>query len=235
MERSEDGKVACGKAAERAAAANGLPHRAPSPSRPLLDTATQGKLADFQALLLRWNSRINLVAEAAPEIIRIRHLDDSLQLLPLIPAGTGPVADLGSGGGLPGLVLAIASPRPIHLIESDRRKAGFLTEAAAQLGLRHVTIHATRIEAARLPPIAVLTARALAPLPALLAHATRLLAPGGVALFPKGRTATAELTDAARAWTFRAERFASRTDPEATILRLTDIQPRDLRQAAPDA
>ncbi len=196
-----------------------------APPMPTLDAAAEAKLDAYLGLLILWNSRINLVAERDPAALRARHLADSLQLLPLLPAGQGPIADLGSGGGLPGLVLAIATDRPVHLIESDRRKAAFLTEAAARLALPHVRVHATRIEQVRLPPLAAVTARALAPLASLLAHAAPLLAPDGMALFPKGRTANAELTAARAAWTFTVERFASRTDPEATILRLSDIHP----------
>jgi 16S rRNA (guanine527-N7)-methyltransferase len=190
----------------------------------------QDRLDLFLDLLLRWNARINLVADRDADTIRHRHLDDSLQLLPLLPEGDEPIGDLGSGGGFPGLVLAMALSRPVHLIEADRRKCAFLTEAAARLDLRHVTLHAARIEAARPPPLVAVTARALAPLDALLEHAERLLAPGGVALFPKGRTAEAELTEAERRWTVRAERFPSCTNPEATILRLSQI-----RRAGPDA
>jgi 16S rRNA (guanine527-N7)-methyltransferase len=197
----------------------------PAPPMPALDHATEAKLDAYLALLIQWNSRINMVAERDPAILRARHLCDCLQLLPLLPAGPGPIADLGSGAGLPGLVLAIATDRPIHLVESDRRKAAFLTEAAARLALPHVRVHASRIEQVRIPPLAAVTARALAPLTTLLAHAARLLAPGEIALFPKGRTAEAELTAARARWTFTAERFASRTDPEATILRLSDICP----------
>ncbi len=91
------------------------------------------------------------------------------------------------------------------------------------MGLPQVTIHASRIEATTLPPIAALTARALAPLAALLVHAERFLGPGGVAIFPKGRNAEAELTDALRGWTLRAERHPSATDADATILRLSEI------------
>jgi len=189
-----------------------------------LDAVTAAKLDAFLDLLLRWNSRINLVADRAPEAIRARHIADSLQLLPLIPEGAGPLADLGSGGGFPGLVLALATGREMHLVESDRRKAAFLTEAAARLGLDKVRVHPRRIEAAALPPIAVLTARALAPLTELLPHAARFLAPGGVAIFPKGRTAEAELTEALRGWHLQVERFASRTDPHATIFRLSEIR-----------
>ncbi|MGG5810783.1 16S rRNA (guanine(527)-N(7))-methyltransferase RsmG [Falsiroseomonas sp. CW058] len=201
----------------------GRPLPAPLPE-PRLDAAALRRLDAFLDLLLRWNARINLVADAAPEAIRTRHLADSLQLLSLLPDDATALADLGSGGGFPGLVLAAATDRPVHLVESDHRKAAFLTEAAARLGLRHVRVHATRIENLRLPPVGVVTARALAPLSVLLGHASRLLAPGGTAIFPKGRTASAELTAASVEWTFRAEQFASRTDPEATILRIHDIR-----------
>ncbi len=198
--------------------------RLPLPPAPPLEAATTARLDAFTDLLLRWNARINLVADRNAEAVRTRHIADSLQLLPLLPPGDGPVGDLGSGGGFPGLVLAIASCRPFHLVESDRRKAAFLTEAAAQLGLTHVRVHPQRIEAARLPPLAAVTARALAPLTDLLPHAARLLAPGGIALFPKGRTAEDELTAALMHWKLRVERFQSRTAPDATILRLSEIR-----------
>ncbi len=207
----------------QAAATLPVSARAPLPPLPTADPVLTARLDQFLDLLLRWNSRINLVANMDPEAVRRRHLDDSLQLLPLLPGGEGPIADLGSGAGLPGMVLALALARPVHLVESDRRKAAFLTEAAARLRLDHVHVHPKRIEAVSLPPLAVVTARALAPLPELLPHAARLLAPGGIALFPKGRGAEAELTATHPDWHFHAERFASRTDPEATILRLSQI------------
>lgn len=198
--------------------------RLPLPPLPTLEAEVVARLEAFTDLLLRWNSRINLVADRDAEAVRARHIADSLQLLPLLPPGDGPVGDLGSGGGFPGLVLAIVSHRPFHLVESDRRKAAFLTEAAARLGLAHVQVHPTRIEAARLPPLAALTARALAPLSDLVPHAARLLAPGGVALFPKGRTAEDELTATLLHWKVRVTRFASRTAPDATIFHLSEIR-----------
>jgi len=188
------------------------------------DQARDERLAAYRDLLLRWNRTINLVAARSAADIERRHIEDSLQLVPLLP-GSGPIADLGSGAGLPGLVIAAALPdREIHLVESDRRKCAFLTEAAARLGLVHVRIHPRRIAAADLPPLAAVTARALAPLEALLAYAAQFLAPGGIAVFPKGRTAAQELTAAAAHWHFNVERFPSRTDPEATILRLSEIR-----------
>lgn len=194
-----------------------IPALAPDPVR-------DARLAAYRDLLLRWNATINLVsAKTAAEIDR-RHIADSLQLVALLPA-RGIIADLGSGGGLPGIVIAAALPdRVVHLVESDRRKAAFLIEAAGTLKLPHVTIHARRIEQATLPPVAAVTARALAPLDMLIGFAARFLAPDGVAILPKGRTAEQELTKAAAGWHFTVERFESRTDPEATILRLSEIR-----------
>ena len=184
---------------------------------------TEARLREYLKLLLSWNQRINLVASAPEEDLWQRHILDSWQLLPLLP--DGPLADLGSGGGLPGIVIAIGREQETHLVESDRRKCAFLMEASRALGLGHVRIHPTRIEAARLPPMRVVTARALASLENLLPHAARILAPGGIAVFPKGRNAEAELTAAAGHWFMRVERFQSRTDAQATILRLSEIRP----------
>ncbi len=185
---------------------------------------TSERLAAYRSLLLRWNARINLIsAETAAEIDQ-RHIADCAQLGTLLPSH-GPVADIGSGAGLPGMVLAILKPdREFHLVESDKRKAAFLVEASAQLKLPMVRVHACRAENAKLPPLAAITARALAPLAFLLPYADKFLAPGGVALFPKGKAAEKELTEAAKDWHFTLERFPSITNSEATILRLSNIQ-----------
>jgi 16S rRNA (guanine527-N7)-methyltransferase len=184
---------------------------------------TAARLAAYRDLLLRWNTRINLISgETAAEIDQ-RHIADCAQLQPLLPPA-GPIADIGSGAGLPGLVLAILQPeREIHLVESDKRKAAFLVEASAQLKLPMVRVHACRAENAKLLPLSAITARALAPLATLLPYADKCLAPGGIAVFPKGKSAEKELTEAAQGWHFTCERFPSATNPEATILRLSNI------------
>jgi 16S rRNA (guanine(527)-N(7))-methyltransferase RsmG len=183
-------------------------------------------LRAYLALLRRWNARINLVADAPEDAQWERHVRDSLQLLPLLAtAPAGPLVDLGAGAGLPGIVLAAASGRPTHLVEADQRKCAFLAEAARTLGLADVKIHAQRIEAMALPPAAIVTARALAPLAVLVGHAHRFLAPEGIAVFPKGRLAEGELTAALPAWKMQVERFPSLTDPAATIFRLSAICP----------
>ena len=186
---------------------------------------TEDKLRAFVELLLRWNRRVNLVSAKSAEDLWRRHVLDCLQLLTHLPPGSGTVLDIGSGAGFPGMVLAVATDREVTLVEADKRKAAFLVEAAARLGLDKVRVRAERVEGAVLPKTSLLTARALAPLPMLLRHAHALLSPGGVALFPKGRTAEEELTAASRDWIIRVERFPSRTDPSSTILRLSEIRP----------
>lgn len=182
----------------------------------------QPALEAYAALLARWNERINLVSPRDLPRLWERHIEDSAQLVPLIPPGTRRIADLGSGAGLPGLVLALLTGLETHLVERDQRKAAFLREAA-RVTAAPATVHAA--DAATLPSLAadLVTARALAPLPVLLSLAARHLAPGGICLFPKGAGVEAELTAARPAWTMRVERFPSRTDPAATILRLTEV------------
>ena len=182
---------------------------------------TAERLSVFVALLLRWNRRINLIGACSDADIWRRHVEDSLQLGPLMGSARSAI-DLGSGAGFPGLVLAIATGVPFSLVEADRRKAAFLTEAARRTAAP-VSVHANRIEGVQLAPAEVITARALAPLPRLLALAAPLLAADGACLFPKGRTGETELTGAATEWHMKVERFPSRTAATATIFRITEI------------
>jgi 16S rRNA (guanine527-N7)-methyltransferase len=182
----------------------------------------EARLDLFTQLLLRWNATVNLVSARDVAFLRQRHIDDSLQLAPLIPPETERATDLGSGGGFPGLILAIATGVTFDLVESDHRKAAFLREAA-RVTQASVAVHATRIEDAKLEPAPVVTARALARLPLLLEMAVPKLAPGGVCLFLKGATADAELTEAARDWHMQVEKRPSQTDPSAQILRISEI------------
>lgn len=150
-----------------------------------------------------------------------RHVGDSLRLLPLIPPGADRGIDLGSGAGLPGLVLAVASGLPFDLVESDRRKAAFLQEAARATGAT-VTVRCQRIEDGGIPPAPLVTARALAPLPRLLGYAHALLRPGGACLFPKGAELEGELAGCA-AWRMRVERFPAPDRAGSFVLRITEL------------
>lgn len=186
------------------------------PAVPTLPPETTERLRAFAALLAAWTRRINLVSSSDRDVIWTRHVQDSLRLLRLIPPGTARAIDLGSGGGLPGLVLAIASGIPFDLVESDRRKAAFLGEAARATAAP-VRVHAVRIEGCGLPPAPLVTARALAPLAGLLDLAAPLLAPGGLLLFPKGARAAEELEAARERWGFDAR---LEDDPAHPVLAL---------------
>ena len=207
---------------------------------------TCARLEAYVALLTRWNSRINLVAPTTIETAWTRHITDSAQLFDLAPKSAACWIDLGSGAGFPGLVVAAlaAEKRPglhVTLVESDTRKAVFLATAAREMGLG-VTVESRRIEALPPHPHDVVSARALAPLDRLCALAHRFSArhtgqhtgqhmgrrafPGTVFLFPKGARLDSELTAATAHWHIRAERIASRTDPEATVLRILELEPR---------
>lgn len=190
----------------------------------LLDVSreTTERLAVYLDLLSRWQATINLVGPATLADPWRRHILDSGQLWALWPAGGRRLVDLGSGAGLPGLVLAILGAPETHLVESDRRKAAFLREAARATGA-DVTVHACRSEAA--PPLEadVLTARALAPLADLLGMAERFILPTTVCLFPKGRTAAAELAAAQRCWQMSVDIRPSLSDREASLLVLRQV------------
>jgi 16S rRNA (guanine527-N7)-methyltransferase len=184
---------------------------------------SEAALRRFAALVEKWSQKINLVSKGDLAVLWARHIQDSLLLVPYIPAGTDRAIDLGSGAGFPGLVLAIETGIPFTLIESDARKAAFLKEAARELAAP-VTVLNTRIETGKPIPAPLITARALAPLDRLLALATPHLAPGGVCLFPKGRTWQSELTAASRVWQMEAEPLSNKFDAQACILRLGHIQ-----------
>lgn len=186
------------------------------------------KLDALLALVEKWNPAINLVAPGSLPDAWQRHVIDSAQLFPLFPPQAREAADFGSGAGFPGLVLAILAQSALPqlhmtLVESDKRKATFLSQAARQLGLS-VTVLTDRAEV--LPPLKadVVTARALAPLITLCAIAARHLTTGGIAIFPKGTQFDKELAEAASEWQFQVQHRQSQTDPAGRILTLKGIQ-----------
>ncbi|GAB0113039.1 ribosomal RNA small subunit methyltransferase G [Acidisoma sp. C75] len=206
-------------------------HANPAPSPASAATALPPALAErlelYAQLLRRWNGTVQLVSSRDLDHLWDRHIRDALQLLPLIPPGLNRAIDLGSGGGLPGLVLALATGIRFELVESDLRKAAFLREAAAQTGAP-VTVHACRIEDVALAPAPLVTARALAPLPRLLALAYPLLADGGLCLFPKGQRFQAEIDAAACDWSMTLQTVPSGVAPGAQLLLLRDLRPKGL-------
>ncbi|MFC0201321.1 16S rRNA (guanine(527)-N(7))-methyltransferase RsmG [Paracoccus rhizosphaerae] len=187
---------------------------------------TEEKLQEFLATLLKWNPRINLVAPDTLQQARFRHVDDCLQLADLASKPMGDWVDLGSGGGFPGLIVAIAmrdEPVKFTLVESDTRKSAFLRTVARDLDLPNVVIKAERAE--KIPPMhaSQISARALAPLDRLLAMVAHHIKPNGTAWLMKGRRWQEECEAARRLWSFDVEPFQSKTDPDAAILKITGV------------
>lgn len=185
---------------------------------------TLSRLRRYDALLRRWQKAINLVSADSLTDAWRRHFWDSAQLLPLIPAGTRSLLDVGSGAGFPGLVLAILGVEGVTLVESDGRKCAFLREVARETGTR-VTILADRLERLgdRIQPPDIITARAVASLDLLLDRIKLYITPNTVCLFHKGRRADAEIAQARKRWTMTLEKIPSETDPSGVILKLEGI------------
>lgn len=149
-----------------------------------LPDAVQHKMLAFRDLLLKWNKTYNLTALRDPEQAISHHLLDSLTILPHV--GTGPLLDVGSGGGLPGIPLAIACPGlSVGMVDTVQKKASFLQQASIELGLKNVTVHHARVEEMQ-GQYAQISSRAFADLGLFVSLTRHLLAPGGRWLAMKG-------------------------------------------------
>ncbi|SCY26060.1 16S rRNA (guanine(527)-N(7))-methyltransferase RsmG [Paracoccus tibetensis] len=186
---------------------------------------TEVRLQHYKALLQKWNARINLVSAKSLDGIDSRHIADSLQLMDLASPPAKWV-DLGSGGGLPGLVIAIAlqdTETDFTLIESDQRKAAFLRTVIRELGLQNVDVLPARIEEAQPQRAQIISARALAALDVLMPWINRHIAEDGLALLLKGRGWRAEIEAAQEHWQFQYTAVPSKTDPEAVVLKISGV------------
>ena len=188
---------------------------------------TIGRLEAFEALLRSENERQNLVSRASLDALWARHILDSAQLVSFAPAASRTWLDLGSGAGFPGLLVPLFHPAKAILVESRRLRADFLRNAASTLGIAdRVEILESRLEAVPDRKADVISARAFAPLPRLLALAERFSTPGTVWILPKGRNAKSELDAARSSWQgdFRLE--PSLTDADAGIIVATGVRSR---------
>jgi 16S rRNA (guanine527-N7)-methyltransferase len=210
--------------AARAAAARLTPREFQS----RLDVSRENmeRLTIYAERLVHWNNRINLVGAATVADLWLRHMLDSAQLIAHLPPRSTDVIDLGTGAGFPGLVLAILSGVRVHLIESDTRKAAFLGEVA-RMTEAPATVHPVRIEDLTPFPVDVIAARALAPLPKLLAYSSPILefsanrAP--ICMFLKGARWQEELTMAQKGWNMQVNSLASISDPTSRVLILGNV------------
>ena len=197
---------------------------------------TLEQLEALVATLVRWQKAINLVGRATIEDVWTRHVLDSAQLVPFIPAEAKSLADLGSGGGFPGLVLAALRPDlDMILIEVDARKAAFLGEAGRRMGLKKAPrVVIGRIEEVKAAKADVVTARALAPLGQLLVWADRHRADTAICLFHKGKGWQSELTEATKDWDITCQPLSSKTDRDAVILRIGSYTATGVRHRQPE-
>ena len=160
------------------------------------DAAGMERLEAFAELLLSENKRQNLIAKASEQSLWLRHFADSAQLLDHVPRGTEPWLDLGTGAGLPGIVIACLRPElKCVLVESRRKRADFLSLVTRELGLANCVVMDSRVELIRTFEVGVISARAFAPLGKLLSLSVRFSTQDTHWLLPKGRSAGQELAE----------------------------------------
>jgi 16S rRNA (guanine527-N7)-methyltransferase len=188
------------------------------------------RISEYLRVLGQWRERINLIGPGEGRRVWRRHVLDSLQLLENISASDKSLADLGSGAGFPGLVLACALAEregaTVALIEKSVRKSQFLEAAIREVGLPARVLNQRLEVEGEAERFDLVTARALAPLPRLLGYAHDWLKPSGKALLMKGRDAAAEVAEARETWTFEMSATPSLTSPEGQILSVSELRPR---------
>jgi 16S rRNA (guanine527-N7)-methyltransferase len=197
-----------------------------------VSSETEARLDRYLDLLVEWQAKTNLVAPSTLPNLWTRHVADSLQLLTLAPSAKV-WADLGSGGGFPGVVLACALAETpgamVHLVERNAKKAAFLREAIRVTGA-HGTVHLADIGdiVDRIGSrVDCVTARALAPLHQLIGYAEPLVRQGAKALFLKGQDVESELTEATKYWNIEPRLHSSRTGGHGWIVELDRIERRN--------
>lgn len=183
------------------------------------------KIQLYCDLLIKWNSSINLIGRATIDEITDRHVLDSLQLLEYIPDKMIRVADLGTGAGLPGVLLAIGGCLNISLIESDQKKCTFLREVKRRLDLPYEVV-CSRIEKLNESHYDLVVSRALASLNTLLIWSQPLLKEGGKMLLLKGERYMDEIQEAQEQWSFDYNSFKSKTGCGGVVLEVKNIKRR---------
>ena len=187
------------------------------------------RLQLMDAVLIDWCSRHNLIARSTIDDRWRRHYLDSAQIISLLPENITHLADLGSGAGFPGLIIAAALAEkdvPVTLIESTGKKAAFLTAAAEAMKLTNVCVLANRIESVSLNPRPdVVTARALANLAKLSGYAHGIAAKNAKYFLPKGQYVEVELTEAAKSWQMSVKKHPSVTSSDGVILEIEGLAP----------
>ncbi len=182
------------------------------------DAEAMTRLERLVELLSAENERQNLVSKTSLAEVWRRHIADSAQLLSYVPRGTSPWLDLGTGAGFPGLVIAALRPEcEVLMVESRARRVEWLERARIDLGLSNAKVLATRLELLETRQVAVISARAFAPLAKLLSLSARFSTAATIWALPKGRSAQQEL-DELRGWRHVFHVKQSLTEPHAGII-----------------
>lgn len=181
------------------------------------------KLEIYISLLQQWNKKINLVSQQGMDQVWKRHVYDSFQLIRYLDSSVKSIADLGSGGGFPGLILALSTDIPVILIESDKRKTIFLREVLRQTKTQ-ATVLCQRIENVNAISVDVVTARALTSLTQLLEFSKNILNKNGYCLFLKGRSIDLEIEEAQKNWKINYKTFSSQTNADGVIVKINQFE-----------
>lgn len=181
------------------------------------------KLEIYISLLQQWNKKINLVSQQGMDQVWKRHVYDSFQLIRYLDSSVKSIADLGSGGGFPGLILALSTDIPVILIESDKRKTIFLREVLRKTKTQ-ATVLCQRIENVNAISADVVTARALTSLTQLLEFSKNILNKNGYCLFLKGRSVNLEIEEAQKNWKINYKTFSSQTNADGVIVKINQFE-----------
>ncbi|MCH2037010.1 MAG: 16S rRNA (guanine(527)-N(7))-methyltransferase RsmG [Rickettsiales bacterium] len=197
---------------------------------PYVSRETLDKIDHYVSALLKWNQRINLVGRSTERDIWNRHIKDSIQLNQYLPKGPSEIIDLGTGAGLPGMVLAILrNDLNVTLVESNTKKTSFLNYIQQQLSLKNVTILNQRIEDISLPnKCYVITSRALASLNDLLNYSVAFSQKNTLCIFPKGSKLELEMTEAKENWFFDVIIEKSEVEQNSYIVLISNVVKRSL-------
>jgi 16S rRNA (guanine527-N7)-methyltransferase len=191
-------------------------------------------LRAYGTLLLEEADRQNLISAASRDQLWARHIVDSAQLLPMARNADGLWVDLGTGAGLPGIVIACLRPAPMLMIEARPLRVIFLQRCIDVLGLSHARVVGDKVERVQLEqPAAVISARAFAPMDRLLGSAAHFTDSSTLWLLPKGRNAQNELEIARRDWQASFHVEQSITDPESAIVTLSALSRKKASLQAP--
>ncbi len=186
---------------------------------------TYERLKAYQDLLLKWQTKINLIGPDTVSDSWHRHFIDSLQLLPYINDLNARAVDFGTGAGFPGMVLAIAGAGDMHLIESDMKKVMFLREVARITNTK-VTIHHQRIERASIQNVSIIYSRACSSLSELFSYASTYVSRETICYFHKGKNYSKEILDANGDWLFDYTSYPSVTDAQGTLVKVEHLSPK---------